>query len=338
MIKLRYSLLAIASIAPFFWATPAFAQAADLAKKLVAEAKTLKDAGKLSEACSTLDRAYEMDAKDGILFARADCRDQERKIAQAVNLYEAYLRSYGRMTGPTKKSHADRAASAEARLNELRPLVPMIKFVWAQQPPPETKIVVDKIEYHASTLDVRLPLEPGTHEIIVLLPGEPERRRTVTLAEGGSTIVDLTPLEAKPVEENKIEVVPRRTPLSKPKAPEKQKLDPWAVGGFVGVGVGGAGLIAGSILGGLAISDKKVVDKHCDAGKYCDPQGLDAAHHFQTVGNASTATFIVGGLFATVGATLLVLAYRSPTSPQSTAQVRAKVGPGMVQLGIDGAF
>lgn len=338
MSHIHRAFLVLGCLAPFFSATSAHAQAADVAKKLLDEAKTLKDEGKLAEACPLLDRAYEMDAKDGLLFARADCRDQQRKIAAAVNLYEAYLRSFSRMTGPTKKSHADRAAAAEARVNELRPLVPMVKFVWAEPPPPETKIIVDKVEFRASTLDVRLPLEPGTHEIAVIFPGEPERLRTVTLAEGGSTIVDLTPIDAKTDDPQKPTTKTNIPKSTKPKPASKSKVDPWAVGGFVGVGLGVVGVVAGSITGSMAISEKKTVDARCNDAKRCDPEGLAAAERFQTVGNLSTATFVAGGLFAGVGATLLLVAYRSPAAPNATAKLKATITPGNMFLGIDGSF
>ncbi|MBK9259814.1 MAG: tetratricopeptide repeat protein [Polyangiaceae bacterium] len=322
---------------PLFWSSTSHAQAADVARKLLEEAKRLKDAGKLPEACPLLDRAYEMDAKDGLLFARADCRDQERKIAAAVSLYEAYLRSYSRMTGATKNSHAGRATIAEARLNELRPLVPMIKFVWAEPPPPETKIIVDDIEFRASTLDVRLPLDPGTHEIVVLLPGEPERRRTITLAEGGSTIVDLTPLPPKSAESPKSKQGKSKSQngtTPKPVAPSK--VDPWKVGGFIGIGLGAAGIIAGSITGSMAIAEKRVVDANCTPEHRCNPTGLAAADRFQTVGNASTAAFIAGGVIAAVGTTLVVMAYRPAASSRANAQLRMTVSPSY--LGFEGAF
>jgi hypothetical protein len=336
-------LLSIACMTPVFSSTTSFAQSAEIAKKLVAEAKQLKDAGKVGAACSLLDRAYEMDAKDGILFARADCRDQERKIAAAVNLYEAYLRSFARMTGATKQSHNDRAAAAEERLKELRPLVPMVKFIWADPPPPDTKIIVDKVEFRASTLDVRLPLDPGTHEIVVLLPGEPERRRTVTLAEGGSTIVDLTPLKSKPDDPSKpTQPVSQSANPSKASTPSPpgsaRKVDPSKIGGFIGVGLGVAGIALGSVAGSIAISEKKIVDANCFPDRRCNAEGLAAADRFQFAGNASTAAFIAGGVFAAVGTTLLVIAYRPAGSSRASAHLRMNVLPSSAHVTLEGAF
>lgn len=321
-------------------ASTAHAQAADVAKKLLDEAKRYNDAGDIPAACSLLDRAYQLDAKDGILYARADCRDREGKISAAVGLYEAYLRTFARMTGAQRQSHAQRASIAEARIKELGPLVPMVQFVWAEKPPEQAKIIVDGVEFPAMTLDAKLPLEPGTHEIIVKLPGEPERKRTVILAKGDSTIVDLSPLSDGALDPSK---QPQKGINGKSGADagsggKKSAVDPWKVGGFIGLGLGVAGIAVGAITGGTALKEKGVVDAHCNGEHRCDKEGLAAADRFQTAGNISTATFIAGGVLASVGATLVVLAYRGSNGAKTTAHVRTSVGPSAVQIGIEGAF
>lgn len=336
--KSACSFVTIAACASsFFWSTPAHAQATEIAKKLLDEAKTLREAGKISAACPLLDRSYQLDAKDGVLFARADCRDNERKIVAAVSLYEAYLRAYSRMTGATRTNHASRAAIADARIKELQPLVPMVKFIWAEKPPEDTLIKVDGEEYRASTLESKLPLEPGTHEIVILLPGEKERRRTVTLAEGGSTVVDLTPLPPEdPTKTSGTGGKRSKTGSGNGPRAKSGSVDPLKVGGFIGIGLGVAGIVTGSVLGGLAIQDKKVVDANCDDLRQCEPKGLEAAKHMQTMGNGSTAAFILGGVIAGVGATLLVVSFRNPAP--ATARVRLNVGSNGAQLGLEGTF
>lgn len=52
-----------AAVASFLWSSNVHAQASEIAKKLLDEAKQLREAGKISEACPLLDRSYEMDAK-----------------------------------------------------------------------------------------------------------------------------------------------------------------------------------------------------------------------------------------------------------------------------------
>ncbi len=330
----------VALAVPVFFSASAYAQAADVAQKLLDEAKRYNDAGDVAAACSLLDRAYQLDAKDGILYARADCRDREGKISAAVGLYDAYLRTFARMTGAQRQSHAPRASIAEARIKELGPLVPMVQFVWAEKPPADTKIVVDGVEFPAMTLDGKLPLEPGTHEIIVKLPGEPERKRTVILSRGGSTVVDLSPLSESAIEALKgpQKTINVKSGVGKPKPKASNPVDSSKIGGFVGLGLGVAGLVAGSVTGWTALKEKVIVDDHCNGERRCDKEGLAAVDRFQTVGNISTATFIAGGVLASVGATLLVVAYRGSGGAKTAVNVRTTVGPTAVQIGVEGAF
>lgn len=325
------------------WSTPAHAQASDIAKRLLDEAKTLKDDGKIADACSLLDRSYELDAKDGVLFARADCRDKEGKIAAATQLYEAYLRAYSRMTGTTRENHAERAAQAETRTKELGPRVPMIKFYWAEPPPGDTKIIVDKREFRASMLESRLPLEPGKHVIVVLLPGKPERRRTITLTEGGSTIVDLSPhptMSQLPAAVDMAKLLGSikagNTSANESVLPAR-KTDSGKIAGFIGVGLGVCGIAAGSVFGGLAATEKRVIDMHCKDNHHCDRTGLVASQQLQSWGNASTALFIAGGVLGAVGTTLLIGAYRNPAG-SATAHVHVNLAAHSLQLGLDGFF
>ena len=84
MHPVRRTILLVACATALSIPATSFAQSVEIARKLLEEAKKLKDANKIAEACPLLDRAYEMDAKDGILFARADCRDQEEDPRRCI--------------------------------------------------------------------------------------------------------------------------------------------------------------------------------------------------------------------------------------------------------------
>jgi len=244
------------------------------------------------------------------------------------------LRAFEKRTGTTRQKHKERATTAEARVAGIDLLLPKVKFVWETPPAPESKIIVDGVEFQAATLDVLLPLDPGTHQIVIKLPGEPDRTRTVTLAKGGSTIIDLTP--AKPEADDKSAGgtgnVKRPTT-----GPQKRKVDPTRVAGFVGIGLGVAGLATGGITGLLAIQQKDIVDTRCNANFVCDTVGFAAVDRMHTFGNVSTISFIAGGVLAGAGLTLLLVSRR----PQATGvnwQMRTAVLPGNANLTIEGAF
>jgi hypothetical protein len=93
---------------------------------------------------------------------------------------------------------------------------------------------------------------------------------------------------------------------------------PWVISGLVGMGLGGAGILVGSIFGGLAIGKKN--DAYCtDPGCTADaqrPGNRESALSFATV---STVAFITGGILAASGFVLYLLA---PKSPEKLGRVR----------------
>lgn len=328
----------VASCCLLAWPSDSFGQASAVADKLFHQAVDYMKAGDFASACPLLERSYQMDPKDGTLFTLANCRDHEGKLVAAVGHYRAYLRAFAAMTGVTRQNHAERAATAKAQIEAIEPVLPKVKFVWETPPPPESKIIVDDVEFRAATLDVLLPLDPGTHRIVVQLPGEPDRTRTVTLAKGGSTIIDLTPAKPTAVDVSHVVTQNGTGAEKKPRPIAVRKHDPAKIAGFVGVGVGAAGLVVGTITGAMAISEKQTLHAHCNDSYFCDDEGMEAVDRLHTAGNASTASFIVGGLLAGVGVTLVLVSTRTPEAVGANVRVRTAFSPGMANFALEGTF
>ena len=337
MREIRWSWAVAASSCALVWSSVSFGQADAVAEKLFRQAFDYMNAGDFPGACPLLDRSYQLDPKDGTLFTLAQCRDLEGKLTVAVGHYRAYVRGFEKMSGATRQKHQERAGKAETRIAEIDAILPKVKFVWETPPAPESKIIVDGVEFRASTLDVLLPLDPGTHKIVVQLPGEPDRTRTVMLAKGGSTIIDLTP--AKPKDETNANLGGTNGgPKVGAGDGKKRKVDPVKLAGFVGIGLGAAGLGAGAITGILAIEQKKTVDERCTATFVCDAVGTAAVDRFQTFGNVSTVSFIAGGIVAGAGVTLLLLSRRTSTTTATNVHLVPAIVPGQAGFTIEGAF
>lgn len=108
------------------------------------------------------------------------------------------------------------------------------------------------------------------------------------------------------------------------------------MGGFIGIGVGGAALVTGAVLGGLALSKNAASkeDGHCDATNACDPIGMELRLDAQKIGNASTATFIIGGVLAATG---IILVATAPAPAQKSShgsgvQTSLWLGPGTIAV------
>ncbi len=330
----RWTLATAASSCLLVWSVESYGQASAVAEKLFRQAVDYMKADNFSAACPLLERSYQMDPKDGTLFTLANCRDREGKLVAAMGHYRAYLRGYDKMQGATRQNHTQRADTAKTQLAAIEPTVPMLKFIWETPPPPNSKIIVDGVEFRAAELDILLPLDPGTHKVVVQLPGEPDRSRTVTLGKGGSTIIDLTPAKPAAVDATKLNAA-----LGAGSVPvQTRKMDPAKIAGFVGVGLGAAGLVAGAITGSMAMTEKDTIDERCDADYVCDAVGMAAVGRFRTVGNVSTAAFITGGVFLGVGATLLIVSRPARAHSGANVQLRTAFAPGTARFSIEGAF
>jgi hypothetical protein len=336
MREIRWSWAVAASSCVLVWSTASFGQASTIAEKLFRQAVDYMNAGDFPSACPMLDRSYQLDPKDGTLFTLANCRDREDKLTVAAGHYRAYVRAYSKMTGMTRQNHKERAAAAEARITDIEAVLPKVKFVWETPPAPESKIIVDGVEFRAETLDVLLPLDPGTHEIVVQLPGEPDRKRTVTLAKGGSTIIDLTPAKPKEADASGTGLGAGRG--NGAGGVKKSKVDPVKVAGFAGIGLGAAGLITGGITGFFTLRQKQIVDARCTASYVCDPVGFAAVDRFQTTGNISTISFIAGGILAGTGVALLLVSNRNPTARAANVHLVTAIVPGSARFTFEGAF
>ena len=100
--------------------------------------------------------------------------------------------------------------------------------------------------------------------------------------------------------------------------------------GFIGIGVGGAGLLVGVITGIIASGKHSDLSSSPCATKPCSSNDattfnsdLDSYH---SIGTISTVAFIVGGVAAAAGVVLIVTAPKK----QNTAYISPTIGLGTI--------
>jgi hypothetical protein len=74
------------------------------------------------------------------------------------------------------------------------------------------------------------------------------------------------------------------------------------------LGLGGAGVVAAAVTGGLYLGARGTVDDECDEQSLCSQAGLDAADRARPLGTANLITFFGGIAAAGVGLTLVLTA------------------------------
>lgn len=151
-------------------------------------------------------------------------------------------------------------------------------------------------------------LAPGTRTVEASAKGFKPARRTIEAKEGQSEEVTLA-------------LVPED------KGGERSML-PVAIS----FGVGGAGLIAGAVAGGVAIAQLGDLKKVCGDALVCPPSEHGHVDAANVSAGVSTAGFVLAGVGAAVGVTLLLL----PPKTKTAATMGVHASPAFV--GVKGTF
>jgi len=257
-------------------------------------------------------------------------------LGKLMSAQEAYS-SVAHETVPANASAAFVNAVKEARqeLEALSPRVPGV--VINVKGTAAAKVTLDGADVPSAALGVKRPVNPGKHIVKVTAPGFFAAEATVTVAEGKSEPVNV---ELKVDPNYKAPATPPPGPgqpgVVAPPADEGPAPSPLRKTlGFVGLGVGGAGLIVGAITGGLALSKRSALLEACPDGS-C-PKNSEAKHQaavdsYNSMGTISTIGFIAGGALAATGVILVVTAPKART----TGMLMPVIGPGY--FGAQGRF
>lgn len=170
------------------------------------------------------------------------------------------------------------------------------------------EVRVDGAVIEAGLAGPSLFVEPGARVIEVSAKGYVTARQTVDGKAGQAVDVALA-------------LVPERGPA------ERSLLGPG-----ITFGVGGVGLVVGAIAAGVSFAKFGELEKACGPELACAESLRGEVETGRTLGHVSTAAFVVAGVGAAVGVTLLLL----PPSSKPPANAGMVVGPGFV--GVKGAF
>jgi hypothetical protein len=338
------ALLLLAALAP----SAAFAQGSDADKGTAREltiqgydALTAKDWATAADRFSRADKLYHAPTIT-VGLARAHVA-----LGKLVAAHEEYSRVTHEPV-PPNASAAITAAIEDAR-RELAALTPRVPGVVINVKGPEgARVTLDEVEVPSAALGVKRPADPGKHVVRAVAVGCTPVEGAVNLVEGGVETLTLT---LKPGPGGPSSLPPSSEPL--PPGGALPPDEPSGSGtrktiGFVGIGLGGAGILVGAITGGLALSKHSSLENTCKDG-HC-PMSSQSTNQplidsYTTMGTISTAGFVAGGVLAVVGIILVATAPRSVqrsagailgTTPSRTATVSPFVGTG--SAGVMGRF
>ena len=235
---------------------------------------------------------------------------------------------------------AFRSAQDDAR-NELQPLESRIPHATFEvKGAKEYRVWVDGKEVPKVLVGLPRPVDPGEHTFQARADGMESKTVKVTFQEGVGQRVVLKlkklPPGAKP------SIGPEEpTPVQKDE-PRDDKTG-LRIGSYVALGVGGVGLIAGSIFALQSSSKRQEVEDICPNGSPCTgPIGTEGRvstlnDEAGSASTLSTVSFVVGGVGLAAGATLFFLS-NSDDAPAKDKGARVTPWIGLGSAGLSGTF
>jgi hypothetical protein len=297
------------------------------ARTLAQEGQEALEAKKYAAAAERFARADTLVHAPTLLLGLARAQAGLGKLVEALENYNRIVREGVAPNAPKSWTKAYEAASAE--VESVTPRIPWVTITVLGPSSPE--VVIDTSPVPAASLGVKRPVNPGVHKVRVSAEGYIPAEKTLNLAEGQTVQV---PFELEQVAAP-VATFPN-APVTNVESPTRGSGSPQATIGFVALGLGGAGIVAGAVTGLFAISKFNKLKDLCGDDHSCpadDNRAVGTLSNYHTFSTVSAVSFTAGGVVAAVGAVLLL------TRPRGDS-ISSHISPfiGVNSAGLVGAF
>jgi predicted DNA-binding antitoxin AbrB/MazE fold protein len=301
------------------WPCSAFAAGDDVVERvreLAKEAQADTNSGRYDAAAHKFMEAYQLAKVPTLARSIARALAKQGKLVAACEYYEqAISLTQNELWREQLQQKAQQEAAAER--SELLPRLAHLRIHVEGAPAQQTRLSVDNVAVPQAVA--------GTEQLV-----DPGKRRVV--AKHGDQVVEQN-VELKEGEHREVVLRLAATSLPPPveftsesKSTNKKSIQP--VLGWVGVGIGVAGVAVGTTAG--IIAEVKRSSLHSDGcrDRWCPTSFSGRVDSYNQLLTVSTVGFVVGAVGAAAGITLLL------TSPHhdSKAPVGLWVGPSSVAL------
>jgi hypothetical protein len=265
-------------------------------------------------------------------------------LGRFVDAQETYLRILREGVAPGSPPAFQRALeAAQQELNDVNPKVGAVTITVKGadgQPVANAKVTFDGVPVNAAAFGAKRPADPGKHSIHAAADGYTTVDLDVTVPTGGGAEAPITMQRAAGAATAGATPVAGAMPADNGPPPPPSDATASPGGGrsiwpWVAFGVGGAGLITGAITGVLAISKHSSLSGPCGSGT-CPVSSNGDLDSYETLGTVSTIGFVVAGVGAAAGVTLLLLQPKSNPPPATGLHIVPVLGLGAV--GAQGTF
>jgi hypothetical protein len=309
---------ALTLAAPEARAQPVDLETKSAARKLGTEGQKLFEAGNVAGALEKFNLADSLVPAPTLGLRAARCLALLGRLVEASERYLDVTRMQLDRNAPAVMRKAQAEALAER--DKLLPTIPSLDVTIEGPTGAGVTVIIDAKAVPPALLGQKRPVDPGTHRVEAKRADTTVAREvTLKLAEAGEVTLKLPPLPAKP------------------KPPDTF---PYRTVGFIGVGVGVAGLLFGGVNGILALTtDQKLVIR-CGADRLCPPAAWPQADAFDLMRTFTTAGLIIGASGLAVGVPFLLAAPGPPKPVTSDTPPTARIDPwiGVGAAGVRGTF
>lgn len=298
-----------------------------VARRMAEEAAALYQEGKYDEARDLFRRAYALHAAPTLALWEARSLQQLGRLVEAEERYAVVQRHQIQPEDPT----VFREAVAEAREEfvRLRERIPTLTITLQGTSPTAVgvQVLIDERPIKPALVGYPTPVDPGTHTVRLLLNGKEQDRASVTLQERSRTPIELSVIAARPAQAAKRVAMP----IPRDRAVEDRGPSTRRAVGWIGVGVGGAGLVTGAVAGLLALDRYQKLEDDCDPGTgVCPASSTDDLNAFRALRTVSTVGYVVGAVGVPAGMILVL------TAPTRRAKASLFLSPSVI--GVRTAF
>ena len=266
----------------------------------------------------------------------------EGKLLEAQEAYKRIVRDGVAPGSPAVFQRAldDATKEVDAVSPRIGAVTITLKSADGQALPASAQVTWDGGPVSAATLGIKRPANPGAHTVHASCDGYRPVDLQVNVPVGGGVDAPLVLSRGEataapaPAPAGPATALPASPPPDQVSAESSSGPGVWP---WVAFGVGGAGLLVGGITGAMVISKHSDLSGKCPGGT-CTTDQQSNVDSYNTLGTVSTVGFVVAGVGAAAGVTLLLVLHpKGDSAPPATGmRVTPVLGPG--SLGAVGVF
>jgi hypothetical protein len=266
---------------------------------LFVRARSLMKAGDCVKALPLLEQSHALEPALGTRLNIAICEVKVGKLVEA----SAKLQSVIDASTPedARRAHAERV------LREVLPRIPQLILALDDSSRSLEHVSLDGEPVETLRVNEPFRINPGTHELEVVLAHEPKQIRRFSVAERQVFTWSLGGIGAPAVGTAATKSDANEPSGDAGESSRAESPSPWTNQRKIAAIAAGTSLVALGVGTGFALSARSVYDSSagdCTPDDVCEPDGMDERQRARDYGNVATIAFTVGISAAVASATL----------------------------------